>query len=194
VVEAGVAPHREATLPRRQPLAQNKEIVALRPLHGEVDENERALEELYLRRGGAFRRAIAAVVGNHDLAGDVVQEAFARALRKRKAFRGEGSLEGWVWRIALRTALESRRNGREVRLDEALATTGLPEPQRDPVLAEAIRRLPPRRRLIVFLRYFGDLSYSDIAQATGIAEGTVAASLAQARAELQVILQETGDA
>jgi RNA polymerase sigma-70 factor (ECF subfamily) len=191
VVEAGLAPHRQAALPRRQPLArQTKEIVPLRPLRREVDESALALEQLYLRRYAAFRRAVAAIVGSEEVARDVVQETFARALRNRKSFRGDGSLEGWVWRIAVRTALEMRRNGREVGLEDALARAGLPKPERDPALAEAIRRLPPRRRLIVFLRYFADLSYAAIAEAIGVAEGTVAASLAQARHELETALQQ----
>jgi RNA polymerase sigma factor (sigma-70 family) len=58
------------------------------------------------------------------------------------------------------------------------------EPERDPELEAALRSLPPRKRLVVFLRYFADLSYADIAEACGISEGTVAATLAQARATL----------
>jgi RNA polymerase sigma factor (sigma-70 family) len=59
----------------------------------------------------------------------------------------------------------------------------------DPELAAAIRRLPPRRRLIVFLRYFGDLSYEAIGELCGISEGTVGAALAQAHEELRRELQ-----
>jgi RNA polymerase sigma factor (sigma-70 family) len=62
-------------------------------------------------------------------------------------------------------------------------------PERDPELAAALRELPPRRRLIVFLRYFADLSYSEIAAVCEISEGTVAASLAQARADLLEALE-----
>jgi DNA-directed RNA polymerase specialized sigma24 family protein len=47
----------------------------------------------------------------------------------------------------------------------------LPEPERDPALAEAIRGLPPRRRVMVFLRYFADLSYADIAEACDVRLG-----------------------
>jgi RNA polymerase sigma factor (sigma-70 family) len=54
-------------------------------------------------------------------------------------------------------------------------------PERDPLLADAIRSLAPRRRLMVFLRYFAGLSYADIAEACDVSEGTVAAALAQAR-------------
>ena len=57
-------------------------------------------------------------------------------------------------------------------------------------LHEALRALPPRRRLVFFLRYFADLSYEEIAAACGISEGTVAAALAQARAAVAEALGE----
>jgi RNA polymerase sigma factor (sigma-70 family) len=66
------------------------------------------------------------------------------------------------------------------------------EPDRDPALADAIRMLPPRRRLVVFLRYFADLPYATIAEALQIDEGTVAATLAQARQTLAGILEAEG--
>ncbi|MGH2400752.1 MAG: RNA polymerase sigma factor, partial [bacterium] len=55
------------------------------------------LEELYRRRQGAFQVMVASVTGSVESARDVVQEAFAQALRDQKGFRGTGSLEGWVW-------------------------------------------------------------------------------------------------
>jgi RNA polymerase sigma-70 factor, ECF subfamily len=146
-----------------------------------VDARLEALEQLYREHYVSFRNAVAPVVGSYEEARDVVQEAFARALRSRGEFRGEGSLRAWVWRIALRVALENRRRGEssfEV-LDPQLV-----ESERDPELAAALRRLPPRKRLVVFLRYFADLSYAEIAEVGGISEGTVAAALSQARAVL----------
>ena len=58
------------------------------------------------------------------------------------------------------------------------------------MLAEALRSLPPKRRLIVFLRYFADLSYAQIAELCAVSEGTVGATLAQARAALEEQLRE----
>ena len=128
---------------------------------------------------------MAAVVGSHDAARDVVQEAFAQALRDRAKYRGDGSLEAWIWRIAFRTALRSRSNGRrEFSVDELVTTAPALSSAADPTLVGALRRLPPRRRLMVFLRYFADLSYSDIAALCEVEEGTVAATLAHARADL----------
>jgi RNA polymerase sigma factor (sigma-70 family) len=98
-------------------------------------------------------------------------------LRARNSFRG-GSLEAWVWRIALRAALEARPATAVI--SHELPPADLVEPDEDPELTAAIRSLPPRRRLIVFLRYFADLSYDEIAAACGVSQGTVAATLAQA--------------
>jgi RNA polymerase sigma-70 factor, ECF subfamily len=146
------------------------------------------IERVYRERYVGFRNALVTVTGSREAARDAVQEAFARALRHQEDFRGDAPLEAWIFRIALRTALESRRNGREIRLEDAVDPE-LPEPERDPELAAALRALSPRRRLIVFLRYFADLSYAEIATVCGISEGTVAATLAQSRAALLEALE-----
>jgi RNA polymerase sigma-70 factor (ECF subfamily) len=54
----------------------------------------------------------------------------------------------------------------------------------DPTLAAAVQGLSPQRRMAIFLRYFADLSYAQIADVLGIAEGTVAATLSQAHQQL----------
>jgi RNA polymerase sigma-70 factor, ECF subfamily len=147
------------------------------------------IEQLYRDRYAPFRRALATVTGSYESAHDVVQEAFARAMAERGRFRGEAPLGAWVWRIALRVALDERSRATGVPLAETFDPV-LVEPARDPELAEALRALPPRRRLVFFLRYFADLSYEEIAAVCGIREGTVAAALAQGRAELAEALTE----
>jgi RNA polymerase sigma-70 factor (ECF subfamily) len=154
-----------------------------------VDERAEAIEALYRERYGRFRDGMATITGDYESARDVVQEAFARALRKRRSFRGDGSLEAWVWRIALRTAREHAPKRPRVSMNGTLESA-LVEPERDPVLAAVLRTLPPKRRLVVFLRYFADLSYAQIAEVCGVTEGTVAATLAQAHAELEELLHE----
>jgi RNA polymerase sigma-70 factor (ECF subfamily) len=144
-----------------------------------------SIEEVYRDRYASFQGGMAAITGSYESAREVVQEAFAQALRDREQYRGEGSLAAWVWRIAFRLALRSRGNVRpELTLDELVAVAPLLSTERDPLLAEALKRLPPQRRLVVFLRYFADLSYAEIASLCEISEGTVAATLAHARADL----------
>lgn len=149
-----------------------------------VDNRSRAIEQVYRERYSVFRSALTALVGNTDAAHAVVQEAFARALRSRRRYRGDGPLEAWIWKIAVRCALETRHRSQPISLDEISGAPAPPGPESDPILAAALRNLPPRRRLVVFLRYFADLSYAEIADICEMSEGTVAATLAQARAAL----------
>jgi RNA polymerase sigma-70 factor (ECF subfamily) len=155
-----------------------------------VEETAAAIELLYRQRYARFRNGVAPVTGSYEAAHDAVQEGFARALRASSQYSGEGSLEGWVWRIVLRTALEQRRPGEELPLDAVDPV--FVEPERDFALTSAVQALPPRRRLIVFLRYFADLPYQAIADVLDIDEGTVAATLAQAKQALAVTLNEEG--
>ena len=155
-----------------------------------MEETVAAIERLYRECYVRFRNGVAPVAGSYEAAHDAVQEGFARALRASDQYSGEGSLEGWVWRIVLRTAIEQRRPGEELPLDEI--DPGFVEPERDLALTAAVRALPPRRRLVVFFRYFADLPYQTIAEALDIDEGTVAATLSQAKQALAQILDEEG--
>jgi RNA polymerase sigma-70 factor (ECF subfamily) len=144
------------------------------------------LEDLYRRRQGAFQVMLASVTGNVESARDVVQEAFARALQKQDGFRGDGSLEAWVWRIAFRVAVGST-GSHELAMEEVPDVAFVDETL-DPNLAAAVQKLPPQRRMAIFLRYFGDFSYAEIGDVLGIAEGTVAATLSKAHQQLSAEL------
>jgi RNA polymerase sigma-70 factor, ECF subfamily len=139
------------------------------------------IEQLYRDRYVGFRNALAPVVGSREQAHDIVQEAFARALRDVRKLRRPESLAPWVWQIAMNLALRER--GRRT-MDELPADLSILEPGRDPALAAAIRSLPPQRRMVLFLRYYADFTYGEIAEALDIAEGTVGATLSQAHATL----------
>jgi RNA polymerase sigma-70 factor (ECF subfamily) len=160
-------------------------------LYQPMDEILGAIEVLYHDRYDRFRHALAAILGDYDASRDVVQEAFATAIERRRTYRGDGSLEGWIWRIALRTALKHRRKRREAPWNRDL-DGGLTEPERDPELAAAVRLLPRRQRMMIFLHYFADLSYAQIAEACEVSQGTVAATLAQARSSLLSSLAKEG--
>ena len=160
-------------------IADNLVLVSM----GRLDSD---LEDLYRLRHGAFQVMLASVTGSVESARDVVQEAFAQALRDQDGFRGEGSLEGWVWRIAFRVAVGSK-GSHELAVDE-LPEVAFVDESRDEALAAAVRELPPQRRMAIFLRYFADLSYAEIGEVLGIAEGTVAATLSQARQQLAAVL------
>jgi DNA-directed RNA polymerase specialized sigma24 family protein len=106
-----------------------------------MDERARAIEELYRERYVGFRNALATVTGSNETARDAVQEGFARALASRKQFRGDGSLAAWVWRIALRAALQARGEHRSSAAE--VMDPQLVAPERNPALTAALATLPP---------------------------------------------------
>ena len=70
-----------------------------------------ALESLYDLRLDAFVRTAAAITGERESGRDVVNDAFVAAIRHRRQFRGEGTLEAWVWRVVVREALDTTAFG-----------------------------------------------------------------------------------
>jgi RNA polymerase sigma-70 factor (ECF subfamily) len=143
------------------------------------------LELLYRAKLAQFCRAAAAIAGDPELGRDAVQEAFARAVRKRRRFRGDGPLEAWVWRIVVNAARDARRkHGVVAEPVDAAAVAPASEPLPLELLTE-------RQREVLFLHYYADLDYATIAAALGISPGTVGATLSTARRTLrQALTQE----
>jgi len=147
------------------------------------------IQRIYEARQSGFVIAATALLRDREAAGDIVQEGFAQALVARGKWRG-GSAEAWIWKIVQRKALDQiRRRRDDVPLDREFDTRGLLSEDHSG-LAEAVAALPPRRRAMVFLHYFADLAYPDIAKLCGVSDGTVAATLSQARAELSGLLEK----
>lgn len=128
------------------------------------------LEQIYRERFGPFVGGVLAISPDVEAARDAVQEGFARAVAKRRGYRGRGSLEGWVWRIVLNAAREVRRRERRtsgVRETEVMSLEHVPN-LRASELRRELRALPERQRLAIFLHYYGDLSYDDVARLLGV--------------------------
>jgi RNA polymerase sigma-70 factor (ECF subfamily) len=148
-----------------------------------------AIERLYRSRLADFRRVATAVTGERELGDEAVQEGFAQAVRARAGFRGQGSLEAWVWRIVLNAARSQRRRGLPALPAEPAASNGHVDDRAEGVRS-AIALLSERQRLALFLHYYADLDYAAIGEALGIASGTVGATLHSARAALRRVLEE----
>lgn len=186
---------------RRQPSCRARRSVAAfprLPARGNDQTSRQAgkdllleIEDLYVMNYGRFVRVAMSITGDREAARDVVQDAFASVIRNRHHQR-VGSLEGWVWRIVVNTARSERRRERyarktEERLCEAMPNPGIDQPA-DYRLTRLIAQLPERQRTVLFLRYFADLGYEQIAEALMIRSGTVGATLAAAHASLRSAL------
>ena len=151
------------------------------------------ISALYERQFRAFLAGAYAVVGETEAARDVVQEAFARALRERERFRSDGPLEAWLWRIVINVARDETRRSRfaDLSADELAEIAPLGSdvaPAHD--LRDELRSLPERQRLAVFLHYYASLPYEEVAELLDIAPGTVGASLNAARKTLRRRIKE----
>jgi len=152
-----------------------------------------ALESAYRDRYPDLLRVATAITGSVESGRDAVHDAFVDLIRARERYRRNGHLEAWAWAAVVNAARkQARRHGSLPLEEEALgrpSTNGEQDGRHDAVRA-AIARLPERQRLALFLRYYADLDYASIAEALGIAPGTVAAALHAAHETLRQTLQE----
>jgi RNA polymerase sigma factor (sigma-70 family) len=151
------------------------------------------LAALYEERYHRFLRVAEGIVRDQEAARDAVQEAFASLVLKRAHFRGDGSLEGWVWRAVVNAALTARRSARHLPAeaeDVEVADPGASDLDEASTTRLRVAALPERQRLVIFLRYYADLGYREIADALEIDKGTVSATLSQAHAALRKQLEE----
>jgi RNA polymerase sigma factor (sigma-70 family) len=150
------------------------------------------LEIAYRRRYRQFLRVATAIVGDEAAGHDAVQEGFAQALREQRSFRGEGTVDGWVWRIVVNAALASRRRGVAWRASPEAVEPASPNGHGsdDFGVRTWVAALPERQRLVVYLRYYADLDYRAIAQVLGVEVGTVSATLSSAHRALRRSLEE----
>jgi RNA polymerase sigma factor (sigma-70 family) len=149
----------------------------------------RAIEQIYRNGYPRFLRVATAIVGSREAGADAVQEAFARLLRSRFDYRGDGTLEAWAWRTVTNIALTQSGRAREpLAAVGAAPSNGSPESW--PELRAAVAALPERQRQALFLRHYADLSYDAIGEILGIATGTVSATLHSAHGALRRALPE----
>ncbi len=189
------------------PIAVNQSHVD-RPLVLRVRSGDRdAFGELvlkYMRR--AYFTALG-IVGSHDDAMDLSQDAFARAFRARRSLDPDRPFYPWFYQILRRLCFNHLRNQktRRARLEEAAgwladragARAAEAAPDRMAERAElrarleaAIAALPPHEREVIVMREFEGLRYREIADLLGIPIGTVMSRLYAARKALAATLGE----
>jgi RNA polymerase sigma-70 factor (ECF subfamily) len=148
-----------------------------------------AFEALVERHRSMVYRVAYQFAGNHHDAEDIAQEVFIKAYRSLDKFRQDAQLSSWLYRIVMNACIDHRRRqspagsapfGEEA--EHRLLNT--PEERPDPedrayagelgeVLESEISRLPHGQRVVFIMRHHQGLKLGEIAEALGLAEGTV---------------------
>ena len=171
-----------------------------------------ALEQLVLR----YQQKIYAIAyqmldGDAEEARDRTQDAFLKAFRNIRRFKGKSSFYTWLYRIVINTCIDARRRHRrwkeiffpwrfEKNKDEAPENSleEFPDanPNSDPLatasgrqleddVKSALKKLSKRQRTIFQLKVFQEMSIAEIAEALELAEGTVKTHLFRATQVVQ---------
>jgi RNA polymerase sigma-70 factor (ECF subfamily) len=136
---------------------------------------------------------------------DATMEVFMKVRAKLNTYDPEGSFSSWLYAVAANHCWDSLRR-RRIRQDletEDASEVALEQPDADQLshlieehTAEQVRKalddLPPRARMILVLRYYAEMSYDDITEATGIRRNFVGVVLLRARHQLRETLVKRG--
>jgi len=149
------------------------------------------LEALYRARYSHFFRVAILITGEEASGHDAVQDGFAAAIRSLPSYRGEGPLEAWVWRAVVNAAKKLQRHSSAALLEgDELSSAQNGDEAETRFVRTWVASLPEQQRLIVYLRYYADLEYRQIATALDIAVGTVSATLNAAHQTLRKTMEE----
>ena len=186
--------------------ATDQEVVAL-ARHGQ----EAAYRELVCRYERPVFSLVYRMVRDRELAEDLAQETFVKALNAIESYRPEFKFSSWIFKIANNAAIDHlrRRELDTLSLDgsphaetpEAIEATALQIGDRQETALEevearelggeietAIARLRPEYRSCILLRHVDGRAYEEIAEILGLPLGTVKTYIHRARNELRLML------
>lgn len=146
--------------------------------------------EAYVRsRGDRHLRLACLLLGDLHEAQDLVQTVLSKLAPRWEIVAASNSVDAYVNK-ALANAASSwwrRRRRRRETLVASVPDQAAPsgEPDQRPAVMQLLQRLPPRQRTIIVLRYYEQLSESEIAESLGCSVGTVKSQSAKARTTLR---------
>jgi RNA polymerase sigma-70 factor (ECF subfamily) len=179
-------------------LADDRELVA-RIGQGDRD----ALAELSRRHQSSLFFYLLRLVGDPEVAEEVLQDSLVAAWQGAIRFEGRSKVLTWLVGIARRQAHNTLRR-RGLPLVDLAEVESLPSlasgPEDQAVanaereqLAAAMRRLVPAHREVLVLTFVHSLSYREMAEVVGVPEGTIKSRLSNAKRALRVLLEQGVD-
>ncbi len=176
-----------------------------------LDGDTEAFEPLVTANQSFVYNIALKMLSNPDDAYDASQEAFVKAFRSLKDFKGDSSFSSWLYRITANICLDMMRKSKRrqtssiIYLDDEdeQKELDLPDTRFSPEtelekrelrrsINDALSKLPEDQRSILLLRELSGMSYQEISAVLKLEAGTVKSRLFRARAKLAKILRENG--
>jgi RNA polymerase sigma-70 factor, ECF subfamily len=170
--------------------------------------DESAFAALVEANQSAVFGTVLRLVSDRELAAEVSNRAFFKAYERLASFDESRSFRPWLLKIAANEALNELRTRRrdaahtfggaeaEIELEQL---SGAPDPgeivsrhEHHAAIRDAVNRLPEPQRVVVVLRYFAELAYTDIAELTQQSVNSIGVTLLRARERLRRDLERQG--
>lgn len=145
-----------------------------------------------------LRRYARALTRDAEQADDLVQDCLERALSRRHLWDEDGNTRAWLFTIMHNIhANDTRRRvtrPTSVPIDERDGHYARPPSQHSRIagweLAAALERLPEEQRQVILLVALEGMSYGEVAETVGVAQGTVMSRLSRGRERLRQLMEE----
>ena len=163
-----------------------------------------AFQSLVEQHRGMVYRVAYQFAGNHYDAEDIAQDVFLKVYRSLDRFRRDAQLTSWLYRIVMNACIDHRRRHHPAATapfgeDAEHRLLNTPEERPGPedrayagelgqVLDSEVARLPQGQRIVFIMRHHQGLKLCEIADALGLAEGTVKSQLHAAIHRLRAAL------
>lgn len=160
-------------------------------------KTESAMLENFIRENqNALYRLAFSYMHNKDDAMDCVSEAIVIAFTKIHTLKKIEAMKSWVYRILINVCISMlRKRKRNVALEDASlidATTDKNNVDRSEIIAiqTEIKKLPPKLKTVIILRFYEDMKLNEIAEVTGLNVNTCKSRLYRALKILKINLDE----
>ena len=170
-------------------------------IHRCLKNDVKAQEEFYKRFAPRMYGVCLRFAKNQMEADDILQEGFIKVYSNLKSFRNEGSLEGWIRRTIVNTAInlfkKNSKYQKDIEIEKAEAVqnaeAGAFENLCVEELLKLVNELPAGYRMVFNLNVIEGYTHREISELLGISENTSKSQLSRARHTLQKKISELQD-
>jgi RNA polymerase sigma-70 factor (ECF subfamily) len=169
--------------------------------------NEHCLEELVKRHQRSMYTAIYLLVRDRSLAEDIFQESFIKIIHtlRNKRYNEEGKFGPWAIRIGRNLAIDYLRKikrdmtitdseGNDIFTYLKIAEENVEDKtirkQTNAQIKELVKRLPQEQREVLIMRHWGDMSFKEIADATGVSINTALGRMRYALSNIRKMMNK----